>query len=140
MSFQIFPIAYVRNGVQELGRRNWSSVKSEIVFLPDFTEGLKGLEEYSHVYVIYFLHKQRGYELKVHPKGDENLPLYGVFATRSPTHPNNLGLSLVRLLEVRASSILVQGLDAVDGTPVIDVKPYIGELEGLGEVFHPVFP
>jgi tRNA-Thr(GGU) m(6)t(6)A37 methyltransferase TsaA len=137
--FKIFPVAYVRNGVQEVEREDWEAILSEIIFLPEFIGGLEGLEEYSHVYVIFLLHRKRDYRLSVHPRGDEGLPLYGIFATRSPLHPNNLGLSLVRLLEVREASILVQGLDAVDGTPVIDVKPYIGELEGLGDASYPTF-
>ena len=137
--FSLAPIAYVKNNVNRLERRDWGDVRSEVVFLPEFMDGLSRLEEYSHIYVIFYLHRQSGYRLRVHPRGDENLPLYGVFATRSPTHPNNLGLTLVRLLEVRGNSILVKGLDALDGTPVLDVKPYTGELERLGETDYPSF-
>ncbi|MFC2002635.1 tRNA (N6-threonylcarbamoyladenosine(37)-N6)-methyltransferase TrmO [Chloroflexota bacterium] len=92
------------------------------------TEALEGLEEFSHIIVLYWMHKVAAtgeLPAKVHPMGRQELPLVGLFASRSPRRPNPLGKATVRLLERRGNILKVKGLDAIDGTPVIDIKPYI---------------
>ena len=89
---------------------------------------LDGLEEFSHIIVIYWMHRVSPYgqvPLKVHPGGSKELPLMGIFATRSPHRLNPIGATIVRLLERRDDILKVERLDAIDGTPVIDIKPYI---------------
>jgi tRNA-Thr(GGU) m(6)t(6)A37 methyltransferase TsaA len=128
--FYVRPIGVVRSPVKEPAKRDWSQVVSEILVEPRWAEHLEGLEEFSHIYVIYILHLIRGRSpAKVHPWGMKDLPLVGVFATRSPVRPNRLGLRLVELLERRGTTLVVKGLDAVDGTPVIDLKPYTGRYD-----------
>lgn len=93
----------------------------------EYSAGLDGVERYSHLYVLFWLHEVPAAELKelrVHPRHRMDLPEVGVFATRSRNHPNPIGLAVVRLLERRGNLLTVQGLDAINGTPVLDIKPY----------------
>lgn len=105
----------------------WSEIVSEIVVHPDLNEALDGLEEFSHIIVLYWTHRTASDEmpLKVHPMGKKELPLTGLFATRSPYRPNRIGKTTVSLLQRQGNILTVKGLDALDGTPVIDIKPYI---------------
>ncbi|MFC1874972.1 tRNA (N6-threonylcarbamoyladenosine(37)-N6)-methyltransferase TrmO [Chloroflexota bacterium] len=126
----IRPIGIVRSQVRQKQKPdyNWQEIVSEIVIDDSLGEALDGLEGFSHIIVIYWLHlavDTAKMAAKVHPRGEPELPLVGRFATRSPYRPNSLGQKVVRLLERRGNVLRVQGLDAVDETPVIDVKPYI---------------
>lgn len=96
----------------------------EIVIEPAFAAGLDGLEGFSHIIVLFHFHKARGAKLEVVPPG-ESKPR-GVFATRSPHRPNPLGLSVLKLLGRDGRVLRVSGLDLIDGTPVLDIKPYTG--------------
>ena len=107
--------------------------ESKVVLAEEFAEGLDGIEGFSHIYVIFWLHKVKNRErrvLKVHPRGRRDLPSVGVFATRSPMRPNPIGLTLVELVERKGNVLVVRGLDAFDGTPVLDIKPCISETVG----------
>ena len=105
---------------------NWQAVASDIVLDSSLTEALDNLDEFSHIIVIYWMHQSRGpAPTKVHPKGRLKLPLVGVFASRSPNRPNPVGKATVRLLQRQGNILIVEGLDAIDGTPVIDIKPYL---------------
>ncbi len=121
-------IGIVRNEIKQPIRHGWREIVSEVVVNSDLTEALDRLDEFSHIIVLYWLHQLpagRQLSLKVHPMGKPELPLVGRFATRSPSRPNPLGQATVRLLERRGNILKVKGLDAIDGTPVIDIKPYI---------------
>lgn len=100
---------------------------SEIFLDCELTSALEGISGFSHIFVLFFLHeitaKQRA-TLKVHPRGRMDLPLLGVFATRTNRRPNPIGLTLCELVKVEGNVLTVRGLDAFDGTPVLDVKPY----------------
>jgi tRNA-Thr(GGU) m(6)t(6)A37 methyltransferase TsaA len=106
---------------------DWQAVESRITMDQAFTEALESLDKYSHIIVIYWLHKAyiRQYSLRVHPHGDTNLPLVGLFASRSPYRPNPVGTKTVQLIKRQGNTLWVRGLDAIDGTPVIDIKPFI---------------
>ncbi len=98
---------------------------SKIVVSEDLLEALDGIAGFSHIFVLFYLNQVLGAQpLKVHPRGREDLPLVGVFATRTNLRPNPVGLTLVELLKVEGNVLTVRGLDAFDGTPVLDVKPY----------------
>ncbi len=120
------PIGWVRSPLTVGGP--YRTAEAWIVLYPEHAPRLAGLDGYSHVAVLFWLHEVRD-ELRartqVHPRGDQSLPLVGVFATRSPHRPNPLGLSVVRLLEVRGHALRVSGLDAADRTPVLDLKPHL---------------
>lgn len=120
-------IGVVRNGVTRQPDEGWAKVTSELVMETGLGEALDNLEEFSHLIVLYWMHRRERSEvpLKVHPKGRAELPLVGLLATRSPDRPNPLGHTVVRLLKRRGNVLVVEGLDAFDGTPVIDLKPYL---------------
>jgi tRNA (adenine37-N6)-methyltransferase len=105
--------------------RDWDNVVSEIRMNPRWIRALKGLEDFSHIIVLYYLSQSKRISIQVHPKGRKDLPLVGMFATRSPHRPNPIAMTICRLLKRRGSRLMVRGLDAIDGTPVIDIKPYI---------------
>ncbi|HEX7364417.1 MAG TPA: tRNA (N6-threonylcarbamoyladenosine(37)-N6)-methyltransferase TrmO [Dehalococcoidia bacterium] len=128
MAIEIAPIGYVRSKIKELHSKDWESVTSDIVVNEGFTEALDGLEAFSHIIVAYWMHRTLPSErsiMKVHPRRDPKLPLIGVFATRSPARPNPIGIATVKLLERRDNILKVIGLDAINGTPVLDIKPHI---------------
>jgi tRNA-Thr(GGU) m(6)t(6)A37 methyltransferase TsaA len=125
---ELKPIAWVRNEVGEPGRHDWAQVKSEILFEPGFEDALEGVEEFSHITVLFWMHRASPWDSstpKVHPQRRADLPLVGVLATHSPYRPNRLGMTTVRLLQRRGRTLSVTGLDAINGTPVVDIKPFI---------------
>ena len=125
-SMTLKAIGMVRSKIKQPARRNCKDVVSEIVVDTSLTEALDNLDEFSHIIVIYWMHQSRlPAPKKVRPKSKPELPLMGVFATRSPDRPNPIGKATVRLLKRRGNVLEVKGLDAIDGTPVIDIKPYI---------------
>jgi tRNA-Thr(GGU) m(6)t(6)A37 methyltransferase TsaA len=133
-------IGIVRNEVRQApgAKYNWQSVTSEIVIDNSLNESLDNLNEFSHIIVIYWMHQSVGpAPKKVHPMGRPELPLLGVFATRSPDRPNPIGKTTVRLLQRQGNILRVEGLDAIDGTPVLDIKPYI---PGYDSVAHAKAP
>ena len=101
------------------------NVEGTVVMRPEFVAGLKDIEGFSHIFLIYHLHLSTGYSLIVKPFMHEHLR--GVFATRSPKRPNSIGISIVRLVKVRGRTMYVKDVDIVDGTPLLDIKPYVPE-------------
>ena len=140
MEMNLTPIGFVKNNVTEPKRGDWEAVTSEIIINEDLKQGLSRIDEFSHLIVIYWMHKlppsQRSV-IEVHPKGNQNLPLVGVFASRSPARPNPIGITTVKLLERRDNVLKVTGLDAIDQTPVLDIKPYISDHDSASEIKTP---
>lgn len=131
-------IGVVRNAIKQPIRRKFKGVVSEIVVDRRLTEALDNLDEFSHIIVIYWMHRsRRPAPMKVHPRGDPQRSLMGVFATRSPNRPNPIGKATVRLLQRRHNILLVEGLDAIDGTPVLDIKPYIPGYDSVDKAKAP---
>ena len=121
-------IGIVRNGIRQPLKHGWGEITSDIVINSDLTKALDGLEEFSHLIVLYWMHQVTAtgqVPIKVHPGGKQELPPVGLFATRSPSRPNPIGKATVKLLKRQNNILMVEGLDAIDGTPVIDIKPYI---------------
>ncbi|MCD6521375.1 tRNA (N6-threonylcarbamoyladenosine(37)-N6)-methyltransferase TrmO [Candidatus Calescamantes bacterium] len=102
-------------------------VKGRVEVFPEYAEGLKDIEGFSHIILIYHFHRVKGYKLRVKPFMDDNF--HGVFATRAPARPNPIGISVVRLLKVEGNILYVEDLDIVDGTPLLDIKPYVPEFD-----------
>lgn len=125
-AIELNPIGFVKTkaiGKEVRDKRNIS----EIVLHQNLKEALDGISEFSHLFVIFWMHevsKEERKTRKVHPRGREDMPLRGVFATRTPYRPNPMGLTLVELLEVKGNLITVRGVDAFDGTPILDIKPF----------------
>jgi len=125
-------IGTVSSQIKHPRERGWEKAVSTIVVDESLTEALDGLEEFSHIMVLYWMHQVPApgkLPLKVHPRGRQELPLVGLFATRSPRRPNPVGLATVRLIQRRGNILEVEGLDAIDGTPVIDIKPFLPDYD-----------
>ncbi len=106
-----------------------------IEFIKEFQEGLKDLDGFSHVYLIYYFHKVKEPKLSVIPFNDMTHTHRGVFSTRTPMHPNSIGLSVVELVKVENNIVTIKGVDILDGTPLLDIKPYIENFDKVeGEV------
>ncbi|KPJ69358.1 MAG: tRNA-Thr(GGU) m(6)t(6)A37 methyltransferase TsaA [Syntrophobacter sp. DG_60] len=99
----------------------------EIEIFKEYEEGLKDIETFSHLHVIYWMHKSKDYSLLITTPWDTKL--HGLFATRTPNRPNPLGHSVVELIERKGNILKVRGLDAIEGTPVIDIKPYVPRID-----------
>jgi tRNA (adenine37-N6)-methyltransferase len=106
--------------IQPIGAKG---VKGEIHLIGEYAEGLEDLEEFSHIILIYHLHLSNGHSLKVKPFLD-NVER-GIFSTRAPKRPNPIGLSVVRLDKIEGTTIHISNVDIVDGTPLLDIKPYV---------------
>jgi tRNA-Thr(GGU) m(6)t(6)A37 methyltransferase TsaA len=118
------PIGFVRRQLpnEDINDRD---LVSRIIILKEFTEGLNGVEDWSHLYVIFWMHKILDEKKTlVCPRSEPDVPAVGIFATRAPIRPNPIGLTLVELVRREGNVLVVKGLDALDGTPVLDIKPY----------------
>jgi tRNA-Thr(GGU) m(6)t(6)A37 methyltransferase TsaA len=124
---QLKPIGIVRNSMQEAHRdTRWKEIESDLVIAAEWRDALDGLAEFSHLWIIFFLDRVNPADsLRVHPMRRVDLPRVGIFATRSPSRPNPLGICAAELLGIHANVLRVRGLDALDGTPVLDLKPYL---------------
>lgn len=120
-------IARVRNGRTATADADWGTVESAIEMEPDCAAGLAGLEQWSHVMVIFHMQLDPDHEpptLTRRPRGRADMPLLGVFAQRGRMRPNPIGVTTVPIVRVEPGRLVVRGLDAVDGTPVLDLKPH----------------
>lgn len=117
--FEIYPVGCIRKTDQKVGLKIDAA----------YRDALLGLEEFSHIYVFYWFHEndtaQNRSVLRVHPRGDKNNPLTGVFATHSPLRPNLVASSLCKIESISGNTIYIDEIDALDGSPVIDIKCYI---------------
>ncbi len=127
--------------VHPVGRVEHRDGKIFLQVQPEYTAALDGIEDYSHIWVIYWFHghdtPEKRRTLKVHPRGNPANPLTGVFATRSPVRPNLLGLQACRLLQREGNRLLVEKLDAWDGSPIVDIKPYLPQLDAISQAGLP---
>lgn len=110
--------------IQPTGAKN---IDATVELFPEYVEGLKDLEGFSHIILIYHFHLSKHTSLRVKPYMDDELR--GVFATRAPSRPNPIGISVVRLVKVEGNILHIQDVDAVDGTPLLDIKPYVPEFD-----------
>ena len=136
---EMTPIGVVRSGERDVRRQDWSRVRSEVELRPELADTLEGLDGFSHVIVVGWLDQIPG-ELRerrqAHPGGDERLPRLGSFALRG-ARPNPVAVTVCRLRGIEGSTLRVEGLDLVDGTPVLDVKPYIAVYDAVPDAKLP---
>jgi tRNA-Thr(GGU) m(6)t(6)A37 methyltransferase TsaA len=117
------PIGHVENEIAKpLPPDSFHTVESRIVLDPALVEGLQGVTAGKQIVVVFHFHLSTDYELTQHPRGDQNRPKLGVFALRSPRRPNPIGITEVEVLDVEGNVLRVRGLDAINGTPVLDIK------------------
>ena len=126
------PIGFVRSPYKEtsaipkgLGAKH--QAEGVIDILGEFEPGLLDIEGFSHLFVFWVFDRAEGFDLIAHPPTDEKRP-HGVFATRSPRRPNPIGLTVVELLRREGASLYVRGVDMLDGTPILDIKPYLSSI------------
>jgi len=121
---QFVPIGQANNVVKKPALTGWKDLVTEIVLDKQYSKGLDGIEDYSHVIIIYWMGQEKECHLKHHPQGRTDVPYGGIFACRCPQRPNRIAISTVKLLSRKKNSIKVEGLDILDGTPILDIKPY----------------
>lgn len=122
------PIGVVHNGVTETRDEGWGGVVSEIRLEPGLAEGLLELQHFSHVVVVFLMHEARfdpAAHLTRHPRDRADLPRVGIFAQRARHRPSPIGVTTVRIERVQHGTLAVRGLDAIEGTPVLDLKPHV---------------
>ncbi len=122
-------VAHVKNERPEIVDGNWDTITSEILLRDDLpAESLRGIEEFSHLEIIFFFHRtEKTITGSAHPRGNPLWPEVGIFAQRKKNRPNHLGATIVRLIRVENRKLIVSGLDAINGTPVLDIKPVFSE-------------
>jgi tRNA-Thr(GGU) m(6)t(6)A37 methyltransferase TsaA len=103
-----------------------SNTKATVEIYPDYVDGINGFERFESIIIISYLHKSQNYSLMTIPRTDNKLR--GVFSTKSPHRPNPIAISITRLLEIKNNIIYIQGIDLINETPVLDIKPYIEEI------------
>ncbi len=142
-SFIVNPIGYVESKYDHFGdvphshgNRSWVEDTSTIVLYPEHARKIEGLEGYSHIIVLYWIHKSDKWKMPKHHHKPLNVK---VFATRMPVRPNPIGLSVVKILDFSSDNgkLLVKGLDALNGTPILDIKPYIPNFDSYPEASLP---
>ena len=137
MSITFSPIGIIRTPFTDLSGMpiqpsGAGEVTGTIVLEPQYAEGLKDLDGFSHLILLYHFHRSGGFQLMVKPFLD-TVPR-GLFATRAPRRPNPIGLSIVRLLEIKQNVLIVQGIDVLDQTPLLDIKPWVPAFDAQGDV------
>ena len=141
IAFNVHSIGSVKCPVTEMSQGGWAKVDSEIHLDPQYARGLQGLEGFSHVIVVFYLDRAQGFDpekqLLRRPRGMEDMHEVGVFAQRTKFRPNPIGVTAVKLLGIAGNVIKVRGLDALDGTPVLDIKPYMPPFDRVDDVKMP---
>lgn len=128
MIFSISPIGYIHTPFEDLKGMpiqpsGAADVIGTIVIDKDYEQGLSDLEGFSHIILLYHFHQSKGYDLMVKPFLDDRKR--GLFSTRAPRRPNPVGLSIVRLIKREGNRLTIKGIDVLNGTPLIDIKPYV---------------
>ncbi|OGE00829.1 MAG: tRNA (N6-threonylcarbamoyladenosine(37)-N6)-methyltransferase TrmO [Candidatus Levybacteria bacterium RIFCSPHIGHO2_01_FULL_37_33] len=134
---KIKPLGLAKNKVRKPMLPGWKDVVTKIVIDKNYSKGLDGIGDYSYIIVVYWMDKEKECHLKHHPQGREDVPYVGIFACRCPQRPNRIAISTVKLLSRRGNSIKVKGLDIVNGTPILDIKPYTPAYDRVGKAKVP---
>jgi len=125
MSISLEPIGYVANAVNSPIDRGWGKIESKIVLEESLIPALRGLSDFSHLLVVFWIHQAKPpTALKRKPQNRDDMPEVGLFSQRSKHRPNPIGITAVSLVKINGGEIIVRGLDAISGTPVLDIKPY----------------
>jgi tRNA (adenine37-N6)-methyltransferase len=131
MEFMMRPIGVIHSPFTEKDKTPIQASRSQAIGLvevsPEFSDGLQDIDGFSHIILIYAFHLSSGYSLRVKPFLDDHE--HGLFATRYPYRPNPIGLSVVRLTQRQGAALTVEGIDVLDGTPLLDIKPYVEDFD-----------
>lgn len=142
MKIEVVPIGYVRTSRTDPIDDDWDAETTSITLDPSrFTsEALLGLDSFSHVEVVYWFHHPDAATPTLgarHPRGRRDWPLVGIFAQRGKNRPNRIGLTIARILRIDGTILYLSGLDAIDGTPVLDLKPWMSGFAPRGDIREP---
>jgi tRNA-Thr(GGU) m(6)t(6)A37 methyltransferase TsaA len=136
VEFIMKPIGVIRSSFTEKSetpiQASRSQAAGQVVVLPEYAPGLQDIEGFSHIILLYVFHRSSGYALQVKPFLDNSL--HGLFVTRYPRRPNPIGLSVVELVARHENVLDIQGVDVLDGTPLLDIKPYVPDFDIRREV------
>ena len=136
MEFIMKPIGVIHSPFTDKSQTPIQPTRSQAIgrveVFPEFAGGMQDLDEFSHIILLYAFHCSSGYSLQVQPFLDDQLR--GLFATRHPCRPNPIGLSIVRLLACRENILEIEGVDMLDGTPLLDIKPYVPDFDVRNDV------
>jgi tRNA-Thr(GGU) m(6)t(6)A37 methyltransferase TsaA len=131
MEFIMQPIGVIHSPFTEKDKTPIQASRSQAIGLVEiyleFADGLNDIEALSHIYLLYAFHQSLGYKLQVKPFLDDQE--HGIFATRYPYRPNPIGISIVKLLSRKENTLTVEGIDTLDGTPLLDIKPYVPDFD-----------
>jgi len=140
---ELSPIAQVYNDRKEIKDDDWGEVVSEIRLVEEIpARAFQGIDTFSHLEIIFHFDKADINKIKLealHPRGDTSFPKLGIFAQRKKYRPNMLGLTIVEIMEHKGKSIFVKGLDAIDGSPILDIKPVMQAFLPRKEVVEPAW-
>lgn len=138
MEFTVTPVAFVNNSRKEIEDDNWNSIISEIELIDTLSEeSISGISDFSHLEILYVFNKVSPSTIlqkAEHPRENTSYPKVGIFAQRKKNRPNLIGLTTVELIKVNGKKLTVKNLDAIDGTPIIDIKPVMKEFLPKGEI------
>jgi tRNA-Thr(GGU) m(6)t(6)A37 methyltransferase TsaA len=143
MTNEVAPVAFVRSPRKDLSDDFWGAVEAEIVLVDALDEtAFYGLSDFSHVEVLFLMHQVNPTKVETgarHPRERADWPLVGIFAQRGKARPNRIGLTRATIVKVDGRVLTVRGLDAIDGTPVLDVKPWMDEFAPIGATRQPAW-
>jgi len=136
MEFIMKPIGVIHSPFTEISQTPIQPTRSQasgyVEVFSEFAEGLQDLEDFSHIILLYVFHQSDSYNLRVKPFLDDRL--HGLFATRHPCRPNPIGLSIVKLVRRRDNILDIEGVDMLEGTPLLDIKPYVSDFDVRNDV------
>lgn len=136
-TIRLKPLGEARNSVENPMLPGWKNIVSEIVIDKKLANGLDGIEDYSHVIIVYWMDQEKECHLKHHPQGREDIPFVGIFACRCPQRPNRIAISTVKFVKRKGNVLTVKGLDIINGTPILDIKPYTPQYDRVDKVKVP---
>jgi tRNA (adenine37-N6)-methyltransferase len=139
---EVKPIGIIRAPIESVEEERWGDVISEIHIDETYAAGLRGIESWSHVMVVYYMHEapfDLERDLVRRPRDRADMPEVGIFARRSPNRPNGIGVTAVEVVKVEGNVLTVRRLDAIDGTPVLDIKPYAPVYDAVSEPLIPIW-
>jgi tRNA (adenine37-N6)-methyltransferase len=138
----LHPIATIYNERKTITDDFWGKVESRVVLHKEIhPDALMGLDSFSHVHIIFYFHLVEDAKINMearHPRNNPDYPRVGIFAQRAKNRPNKIGITVCEIIRVQGNTLLVKGLDAIDGTPVLDIKPYMPEFD-IREAHQPAW-
>lgn len=141
MKIELTPVAYIKNKRKAIEDDNWGNVISEIVLIDSLNaDCLKGITSFSHAEIVFYFDQVKDFEINYsarHPRDNKDWPLVGIFAQRGKNRPNRIGLCIVQIIKCEGKTLIVKGLDAIDNTPVLDIKPVMKEYLPQEKIIQP---